>query len=171
MNFKDYAGYYIGCRCFNTWFPEGHEMYDRNWQLKAIDTYSDNPYGLNCYAEFTWTDSIKPILHRREDLPEKEGVEMFGADRYWDIICLEGMWDSFSTREFHSLIKLGYDLFGLIDAELAIDSKTISNHAIENNQDNEPPMCHWCNGTGENTSGTGSCRDCKGTGVQVKNRL
>lgn len=53
---------------------------------------------------------------------------------------------------------------------IAIDSKTLNEHTNENNQDNEPPMCHWCNGTGENTSGTGSCRDCKGTGVQVKKK-
>lgn len=125
MKLQDYIHYYIGCRCFNTWFPEGHEMYDKDWRLMAYRLDVPRQFCLENAEDSTWTDSIKPILHRREDLPETEGVEMFGADRYWDIICLEGMWDNFSTSEFHSLIKLGYDLFGLIDAGLAIDSKTL----------------------------------------------
>lgn len=154
MKLQDFAHYYIGCRCLNTWFPVGHEMYDRNWQLKAIDTYSDNPYGLNCYAEFTWTDSIKLILRKLEDITEDEIKEFIGweeLNKKYDHVSFEnnkkvGIIVNYSIpdregsghpmshfikfyqldgSQFNFLIKKGFDLFNLIISELAIDAKTL----------------------------------------------
>lgn len=228
MELKDYAHLYIGCRCFNTWFPEGHSGYDRNWVFSGYcPTYGTkgNPYYLENEDDVTWTDSIKPILRKLEDMTEEEmigfiqsmvpmdmedkpspddySLEMFYNDdglmvdgdiavgANYSCRCYEGQIgikkcgsiilfeeDKDVTRDqlintplaFRYLLTQHFDLFGLIDAGIAIDSKTLNEHTNENNQDNEPPMCHWCNGTGENTSGTGSCRDCKGTGVQVKKK-
>lgn len=125
MKLQDYAKFYIGCRCFNTWFLQGHEMYDRNWQLKSIDIYSDNPYGLNCYAEFTWTDSIKLILRKLEDITNEECE----AYNYIMFTChsVNKLQDQMKTNAAMTkyLLEQRFDLFGLIDAGLAIDSKTL----------------------------------------------
>lgn len=118
MNLKDYAPYYLGCRCLNTWFPEGHEMYDRGWQLKAIDTYSDNPYGLNCYAEFTWTDSIKLILRKLEDCPFEIGEMRLIRDSITSRIFKYAAITDYLTKQY-------IDVFGLIKAGLAIDGATL----------------------------------------------
>jgi hypothetical protein len=37
-------------------------------------------------------------------------------------------------------------------------------------EEEEPPLCYWCNGTGENRWGTGACRDCRGLGIQGPKR-
>jgi hypothetical protein len=74
MNLKDYAQYYIGCRCFNTWFPEGHEQYDFDWRLTAIDIDSVKPYRLDVQGGYTWTDSIKLILRRLDGMTENQMI-------------------------------------------------------------------------------------------------
>jgi len=45
-----------------------------------------------------------------------------------------------------------------------LDDQPQESETPEGNQ--EPPLCHWCNGTGENRWGTGACRDCGGMGVE-----
>ena len=51
------------------------------------------------------------------------------------------------------------------------DSKSLTSEELKNqDEDQEPPMCYWCNGTGENRWGTGACRDCRGSGVERPKR-
>lgn len=57
--------------------------------------------------------------------------------------------------------------------EKILTSEEVKNQPLESEtpeEEQEPPMCHWCNGTGENRWGTGACRDCRGLGVERPKR-
>lgn len=142
MKLQDYAPYYIGCRCLDTWFPEGHEHYNNNWILSGYVQDMAKPYCLENKLNNTWTDSIKLILRTVDSMTRNEwdDVKMrLSADvvlteasiRYKDkpywVIILENRINT-NTLRFNDgieLICLGYDLFGLIENGLAIDSKTL----------------------------------------------
>jgi hypothetical protein len=140
---QDYIQYYIGCKCTNEWFPKGHNMHSYNWELKGIRyDGSVRPYLLvnEEQDEFTWTDSIKPILRQVNSLIDSEKLFLYnlfptqdnltdshkidsvthwleeeGADKYfWAIV------------QFDWLIKQGFDLFSLISNGLAIDASTLT---------------------------------------------
>lgn len=76
MKLKDYAPYYIGTPCYNTWFPPDHDTYDAGWVLKGFRTTSEKCYMLESELDITWTDSIKPILRRLEDMTEEEAIQL-----------------------------------------------------------------------------------------------
>jgi triacylglycerol esterase/lipase EstA (alpha/beta hydrolase family) len=76
MELKDYIQYYIGCRCVNSWFPEDHDMYNANWVLEAYCSKDIKPYKLDNENTFTWTDSIKPILRKLEDMSIHEAISL-----------------------------------------------------------------------------------------------
>jgi hypothetical protein len=139
LNFKDYAPYYIGCKCFNTWFPKGADMYDNDWVLKGYHAGYPKPYCLDNKEEETWTDSIKPILRKLWDMTDED---------CWQIDKLDSMWVPNTSTEYKTnrlylyrekcivfrdvsplvfdyLLKQGFDLFKLIENGLAIDSKTL----------------------------------------------
>lgn len=123
MELKDVIHYYIGCRCFNTWFPEGHEEYDRNWKLEGYRADSIKPYCLGTFSHDTWTDSIKPILRRVNDITEEENDELQPLVGVSEVNGCIIKHDTAAT--FNWGIKKGFDLFGLIDAGLAVDAKLI----------------------------------------------
>lgn len=110
MKLQDYLRYYLLCKMIRSshWEPQNEPYILTFENIKEAVEFGD-----------------RPILRRLEDMPEKEGVEMFGVDRYWDIVCMQGSWDLFSSKEFHYLLTQHFDLFGLIDAGLAIDAKTV----------------------------------------------
>lgn len=154
MKLQDYAKYYIGCSCVNTLFPEGHKEYDRNWKLEGYRSDSIKPYCIGTFSHDTWTDSIKLILRKLEDMTDEDKTEI-GKVMEWykghDLVGvkhMETMHDTYKNMASDCLIKansnfddrlgpsayfkmlpaltkLGFDLFGLIDAGLAIDSKTL----------------------------------------------
>lgn len=76
MNLRDYAPYYIGTPCYNTWFPPDHDEYNAGWVLRGFRTTSEKCYMLESELDITWTDSIKPILRRLEDMTEGEMVAL-----------------------------------------------------------------------------------------------
>jgi hypothetical protein len=120
MKLIDYLHYYLGCDVITTDDNETAELVgvtDNDAHLVHKGTGS---YG-TCASE-----GVKPVLRRLEDMAEDEGVKLFGTERYWDIVCKEGRWDSFSCSEFHYLLRQRIDLFNLIDNGLAIDAKTIT---------------------------------------------
>lgn len=142
MNLKDYAQYYIGCRCFNTWFPEGHEEYDHNWVFNGYcPTYGTkgNPYYLENEDDVTWTDSIKPILRKLEDISDEEWLEIehetsilpdaigwYGIKESFMKMDTQHRWHWTVTNEALIILrKRGIDVDKLINNGLAIDSKTL----------------------------------------------
>lgn len=129
INIQDYIHYYIGCRCFNTWYPEDHPEYDRGWYLRTFRTAIDtvNPYGLatESLEYLTGTDSIKLILRKLEDITQEEcdaynkiNITMHSINKVQD-----QMKTNAATTNY--LLKQGFDLFDLIHNGLAIDSKTL----------------------------------------------
>lgn len=138
INFKDYAPFYIGCRCFNTWFPENHPEYDRLWILTGYHSSRVKPYGLENEHDITWTDSIKPILRKLQDITDEECWAIHLLSPFWtEGTSQKYMMDRlYLIRErvihqhliptvFHYLLKQGFDLFKLIENSKAIDSKTL----------------------------------------------
>lgn len=146
MKLQDYIHYYIGCRCINTWFQEGHKEYNKGWVLSGYcQLYANGgkPFLLESENEVTWTDSINLILRRLEDITEDEFVNAIKIyDPEEDFEYARSHYPSFKERGMagmsvqegqfsdtmhvvHYLISIGVDMFGLIDAGLAIDSKTL----------------------------------------------
>lgn len=153
MKLQDYAPYYIGCRCFNTWLPEGHEQYDNGWILGGFILNSSKPYCLENEDKDTWTDSIKPILRLVEDMTDDDIKLFFEYDRlirlYRDVSFSRFMggitvnysvetedegwypqsydfhFHKLSSLQLHRLLKAGFDMFSLIKNGLAVDSKTL----------------------------------------------
>jgi DnaJ-class molecular chaperone len=41
---------------------------------------------------------------------------------------------------------------------------------VEEEEDNEPPMCGYCNGTGEGSTPDTTCGYCKGMGVATSSK-
>lgn len=128
MKLQDYAPYYIGCRCINTWFPEGHKEYNKGWVLSGYCQLYDNggkPFFLESENEVTWTDSIKLILRKLEDITNEE-CEMYNQI-FYTMHSINKVQDQMKTGAALTdyLLKTGFDLFGLIEAGLAIDSKTL----------------------------------------------
>lgn len=73
IQLKEVIHYYIGQRCVHSWYTEGHEQYDRAWVLTSIDYSTPNHYRIeNPDDDFTWTDSIKPILRKLSDMTDEE---------------------------------------------------------------------------------------------------
>lgn len=164
MKLQDYIHHYIGCRCFNTWFPEGHEMYDKDWRLMAYRLDVPRQFCLENAEDSTWTDSIKLILRKLSDITDDEKKmiweiifqrpfhesgridwhekETFDSAKRWVLwsgvervgIEMTGyIWadSDLHTYKFnphlitHYLTTIGVDVFGLLRAGLAIDSKTL----------------------------------------------
>jgi len=154
IQLKDVIYYYIGVKCYNTWFPPDHEAYNAEWMLQGYRATNIKPYLLENETDTTWTDSIKPILRRTEDITDEEIKEFIGWDKlnklYIDVKYEkvfngievsysidagdQGIYpmnqfqtlDVFTPNEFRCLISKSFDLFGLIDSGQAIDAKTIS---------------------------------------------
>jgi hypothetical protein len=141
MNLQDYAQYYIGARCLNTWFPAGHGLHNAEWILQGFHATSVKPYKLENKVDMVFTDSIKLVLRRLEDMTEGEAIDFlkhaitggeYIAHNEYAVI-----WQSNGSRSdiyylfcppsgFHYLLQQGFDLFGLIEAGLAVDAKTLN---------------------------------------------
>jgi len=114
MKLQDYIHYYIGVECLNTWFTPDHECYKEGWKLEGYRTTSQKCYFLENETDNTWTDSIKPILRRLISLTEDERADLHIGT------CFD--FGSYRPDQFNYLLKKHFDLFGLIDAGLAIDA-------------------------------------------------
>lgn len=125
MQLKDYAHYYIGCRCLNTWYLETELHYNAGWVLRGFRADNEKCFLLENDTEETWTDSIKPILRKLESITNEE------CEAYNQILftmhSINKLQDQMKTQAacVDYLLKLGFDLFGLIESGLAIDSKTL----------------------------------------------
>lgn len=145
MELKDVIHYYLGQPCLNLFFPDGHEMRDCQWRLTGIREKSyTKPYGLENSENATWTDSIKPILRKLEDMREDEIWELSGLDGKLVQASNEGSFFQVSyildgnalfthwykhhlkTEQLHYLLSHGFDLCNLIPSGQAIDATTIN---------------------------------------------
>lgn len=137
---KDYIHYYIGCRCLNTWFTPDDDCYNAGWKLEGYCPNDVKAFRLENETDYTRTDSIKPILRKLDSLSDEEKIVFYnlfptqdnitdsqridavthwleeeGADKYF-----------WAITQFHWLLKQGFDLFSLIDNQLAVDEKILT---------------------------------------------
>lgn len=141
MYIKDYLCYYIGQPCIISHYNG--------------DTFKTEPLTATNYASYIDSHtkfsyniaSIKPILRRLEDMTEEEICKMAlaggligtptRANIEGNFIQMEYVKDGeilvehwhpneLNAQHFHFLLSRGFDLFGLIDAGLGIDAKTIN---------------------------------------------
>lgn len=116
MKLQEYIHYYIGCNGV---------LNNRDTQLigTAIGMYQFIDLDTNQCGEGDLGDFM-PVLRRLEDLTEEERVEIFGPDtRFYKPFDYD---DACDIKQWHALLKKGFDLFGLIDAGLAVGAKTIN---------------------------------------------
>lgn len=107
---KDYLPYYLGC---DYWTNNSQGNLNAKTLPDVIDMCKRNK-------------GVQLHLRRLSDMTEEENTEWKKlrhavTDGFHAVLSLIDTPDS-----FHYLLKQGFDLFGLIDAGLAIDVKTIT---------------------------------------------
>lgn len=116
-------GMYLGCRAITNlgWKPEiecmigGVRVENVGWEVELVMP------GIG--RQHCKVDQVKPILRRLEDMTEGDLEDMAEKERSAPVTKLP-------TIEGHAesvayLLSKHFDLFGLIDAGLAIDAKTL----------------------------------------------
>lgn len=139
MNIKDYIHYYLGQPCVNSWYPEDHYEYNKGWIIRMVDPRAERFCFIETEDEETWTDSVKPILRRPDSLTDDEAYHLNKISPYFNSLASEkyirdrlhvikkNMADfiGMTPVRVHYLLSLGIDLFGLLDAGLAVDAETL----------------------------------------------
>jgi hypothetical protein len=134
-NIKDYLHFYLGCECIINW--ENPE-YEENGKVRKLDS-------LRIYEMLTeYPEAIcKPILRPLSDMTEEEAKQFYVSDGWGEnlenIVVTDGGIDFTIARtsgycifsrlrpsSFLTLLSKGFDIFGLIDAGLAIDKTKIT---------------------------------------------
>lgn len=118
---KDYLHLYLGCECMTEDGRRGRfsgfDVVEKNYSIVMITVrFSDDP------LDHDWTvlndneecDRIKLILRPLSDMTEDEKTEEYKI----------GL-DPGIEEQFRWLLSKGFDLFGLIEAGLAIDKTTL----------------------------------------------
>lgn len=143
MDIKFYLPYYFGRRC-QIWYGKTKgdseayttgtivgvnydKHYDRAWEVEVLVDRYCNVNGevlLNRYCHFGY-DNVLPILRPVTDMTEAEDIETsrIGAKAYYkqeDQSAMTYLNLQFAA-ENHYLLSCGFDLFGLIQAGLAVD--------------------------------------------------
>lgn len=135
----DYAQYYIGCRCLNTWFPESHPEHNNDWTLVGVCVKHGKPYKLENNDSDTSTNSIKLILRKLQSLSDDEwGIVITECSLPGDLLLVKFLKSSFFSKDnndryywtvvnkaLNSLRRLSVDVDGLIESGLAIDAATL----------------------------------------------
>lgn len=134
MKLQDYIHYYIGCKINKDIdaleYPtikgiHGDRVIVSEYKYRTPDCKDcfTRPQMYQCIG------FIKPILRRLEDMTEEENVEIFGSDVHW--YKPFDSTDACDVQQWQKLLQKSFDLFGLIDAGLAIDAKTIPNECLK----------------------------------------
>lgn len=157
IELKDVIHYYVGCRIFRI---SASGAYSDEYIMDIDELYRIN--------KETYPYSIKPILRLLEDATDDDIKGFIDYDKlnelYVDVSferCVNGIviyygidagpdhggvfsqthkitFHTFSPKEWQYLISKGFDLFGLIETDQAIDAKTISAPMELNPYDDEP---------------------------------
>jgi hypothetical protein len=133
---KDFIHLYLGCECV---------IGDSNVKetIQAVSEYSictgSNKHGVDSWYKIP---SVKPILRPLSDMTEEEKVTLFDLEisNYSEykskLIAVDlwiQRWQRYPSTEFGKwfpktflfLLSKHFDIFGLIESGLAIDSKTL----------------------------------------------
>lgn len=124
MDIKDYLHFYIGQQV---------EYLEYSTLCSDLITYNNISFLLTDES----VSEIKPLLHQLKDITDDDLVEIYDLDIDGNNDKHAGAESKLYKRNYASMnlkeykvmpfmLKKGFDLFGLIDAGLAIDAKTIS---------------------------------------------
>ena len=122
---KDYAHLYLGCEAL-VQFPE-----DTDGIRCIIESVNVECISFNNIAPDYYFDEpecgFMPILRRLSSMTEEEAKDLtdHGIEQLHDAIHLKTHTLSFTPEDLLYLLSEGFDIFGLIDANLAIDKDTI----------------------------------------------
>lgn len=117
LDIKDYLHLYLGAKshCYR---------FETAIDYNTIDTQVLHDLYTTYYLD------AKPILRRLSDMTEEEKLKLYGMGFTHNVKGLQiehpKKWPTFKPIQFQYLLSIGIDLFGLIDAELAIDSKALN---------------------------------------------
>lgn len=135
MNIKDYLKYYIGQKCA---LDDGDGV---------RTSFTLTAYNYNYYRE--WHDILKPYLRPLSSMTEEEAKELSkfvcpeqdwgemvsGLNRFGDLVVRWGVGSldyfnasaekCWTSDQFHYLLSRGFDLFSLIENNLALDADTL----------------------------------------------
>jgi hypothetical protein len=125
---KDYLHLYLGC---DAMIAEGKDLYtltaiQSNSTLCVMRNKKDSRNG-----DWIHNKNIKPILRPLSSMTEEEMKECGNLDYDFSDEPELNQWDwrefdtLISANQFHYLLSRHFDLFGLIEAGLAIDKTTL----------------------------------------------
>ena len=132
---KDYLHLYLGCECKTPWGILRLTRFDIKDKYKAWFTtgFKENEkilYANGCIGKSFQTSSIKLILRPLSDLNDEElkclrseRKHLRGVHRN-DLRFIINL-NTWSPEDIVFLLSKGFDLFGLIEAGLAIDKTTL----------------------------------------------
>ncbi len=147
-NIADYLPFILGCECNCT------DYFDEIFTLVGIDVTSGKCQLMNTNGgrAFRGADMVKPILRPIPDITEEEVINLvfMQSDVYKNVapiqihkgvIRFEFEYSTSSRRRVESikldelkpkmfmyLLKQGFDIFGLIEAKLAVKKKTLKSN-------------------------------------------
>jgi hypothetical protein len=143
MNIKDYLHLYISTDTKLICVKEPM-VWDENglksW-LKPGDWLPVSPIILHQLDLYEVFDCFKPLLRPLSDMTEEEAVNVgILPKRHWhedtpqeqiDWLCNNWNMEIYSPSDLRYLLSEGFDLFGLIDAGLALDKTTYQSPKIQ----------------------------------------
>jgi len=116
---KDYLHLYVGCEVLDLKKDETARL------IAVVDRFQNRSAQVEYkeYTAFKYIEEIKPILRRIEDVTESEGIILHNIEMSFH----EGFENEITYAAVtHKMLSWGIDLFGLIDAGLAIDRNTLT---------------------------------------------
>lgn len=124
---KDYLHLYLGCECILDNKETGKligfdsRLHDSDVEMVCFTIWIDKENDWSVYNDDKNFERIKPILRPLSDMTEEEKQNIEGTD--WSLLPDSG-WE-YTAETFLFLLSKGFDLFGLIEAGLAIDKITL----------------------------------------------
>jgi len=123
MNIKDYLHLYIGCEIIGEYQDEQRNGYLTGLHGEygpEIQFFTEDEVNVHEHPEYNDYDQVKLILRPLSDINQEDmnavSRSMHMDDKNYVITC-----NTWKPEEFMYLLSKGFDLFGLIEAGLAID--------------------------------------------------
>jgi hypothetical protein len=134
MNIKDYIHLYIGCECLYDWlYYNETDLFGKVTSKIIEDVRTPHLSGA--------ATNVRPLLRPLSDMTDEEAVNVgILPKRHWhedtpqeqiDWLCNNWNMEIYSPSDLRYLLSEGFDLFGLIDAGLALDKTTYQSPKIQ----------------------------------------
>ena len=129
---KDYAPFYLGCKVIGTYDNKPRKGYltgvNNGGYDCEIQFFEEDGINVFEHPVFNTIDEIKLTLRPLPDMTKEEKIEMVLLFDDQFVLGQEGKYAwraTFFPSMFEYLLSKHFDLFGLIEAGLAIDKTTL----------------------------------------------